>query len=69
MRKLGCRICLCSEIDPCDFELSELWMLLILKRPVRCPHCEVRQFSWIAPVRKLRATLLAPRRVAVRYRR
>jgi hypothetical protein len=44
MRKSGCRYCLCPEVEPARFRLVDLPLLLLLRRPAKCPHCRERQY-------------------------
>lgn len=44
MRKRGCRYCLCPEVEPARFRVADLPLLLLLRRPAKCPHCHERQY-------------------------
>jgi len=69
MKKCGCRYCMCPEVEATSFRIRELPLLLLLRRPALCPHCQQRQIVFSLLLTRLFRVFFRPPEMAVKYRR
>lgn len=69
MRKSGCRYCLCPEVEPARFRGVDPLLLLMLKRPAKCPHCCERQYVTPFVLQWLGRLFFRPASRSLSYRR